>query len=108
MNEFTLAENANMFTDAAAQLVAWAESFGDVDAHLVYSYIQEGSSDHGNLRMVPGAFEGVTIQWSIFWDPTSAGTRDQPGDPSRVAAFAVHVRPGQTVIRTSDGFEVAQ
>lgn len=79
-------------TEDAEKVVAWAHTFPGVDAHIVMDYITEGSVEHGNLRMVPGGLNGVTIQWD----------HDGDGNPD----FAVHAPAGSTIVRTGDAFEV--
>jgi len=80
------ADNGSDATVAAERVVTWAHGFKGADAHIVYDYIPVAGG------AIPGALNGVTIQWDH--------------DDDGIADFAVHVRPGGTVTKTSDGFQV--
>lgn len=78
-------------TEDAEKVVAWARKFKGVDAHIVIDYISVGNGAGGTMS-VPGALNGVTLQWDH--------------DDDGVADGAIHARPGSTITRTANGFEV--
>lgn len=99
---FTLPKRDDNSTEDAEKLVKWAHTFEDVEAHIVMDYIPMGSAEFGNQQMVPGALNGVTLQWGIYVDVNP----DDDVPPVRVAEKAVHAPAGSTIVRTPDGFEV--
>ena len=80
-------------TEDAEKLVKWARQVlnGEVivEANIVFDYITVGSVEHGNLQAVPGALNGVTLQWD----------HDGDGNPDG----AVHAPAGSTITRLKGG-----
>jgi len=121
-NSITLPIQEENSTVDAEKVVAWATQVEGVDAHIVWNYIPIGDG------MERGDLNGVTIQWAhedTTLEPaqlidTIVEFTDRDGDdweypvqligvPAVVAPTAtkaVHVRPGQTITRTKNGFEV--
>jgi len=121
-NSITLPIQEENSSVDAEKVVAWAHGFEGVDAHVVWNYIPIGDG------MERGALNGVTVQWAHY-DATlepavikdaAIDFVDREGDEQSItvqyidtpalvaptATEAVHVRPGQTIARTKNGFEV--
>jgi len=123
-NSITLPIQEENSSVDAEKVVVWAQGFDGVDAHIVWNYIPIGDG------MERGDLNGVTIQWAhedttlepaVLGDATiefvdrdgdeqSIGVQyvDVPALVAPTATEAVHVRPGQTITRTKNGFEVTE
>jgi len=121
-NSITLPIQEENSTVDAEKVVAWATQFDGVDAHIVWNYIPVGDAvERGDLN-------GVTVQWdhtlatleppvigdvTVYFEDRDGNEEaipvqyiETPAVTAPTAADAVHVRPGQTITRTKNGFEV--
>jgi len=103
------ADNASDAQVAAETVVDWVTSFDDdAEAHIVYDYILIDATDSAPAEYVLGALNGVTVQWSHREAILAETPEGEENVTATIAAEAVHVRPGQTLTRTADGFEVSE
>jgi len=100
----TVTDNGSDATVAAERVVAWVRAIkgSDADAHIVYDYIPVAGG------AIPGALNGVTVQWAHVEAVIQETPEREPNIVAPVASEAVHVRPGQTITHTKDGFEVSE
>jgi hypothetical protein len=102
----TLAVRDDNSTEDAEKVVKWASKFGDVEAFIVFDYVQVSEG----REAIAGTLNGVTVQWSHVEEVIDYADADGDGDTTdlihRVSAESVHVRPGGTLRRVGKGFTV--
>lgn len=105
-NSFTLESAEHADVEA---LIKWVTRHPGVEAFPVYDYVALEVPDRRGADAVPGALNGVTIQWDVE-DQLILETPDDEDEENivhPVAASAVHVRVGDTIhLHSANGFEV--
>lgn len=102
-NSFTL-ESAEP-ADVEA-LIKWVTRHPGVEAFPVYDYVALEVPDRRGADAVPGALNGVTVQWDVEDQLILETPADEENIVHPVAASAVHVRVGDTISVSTNGFEV--